>query len=303
MNNTIPSHTHPAFLIAGTSSGSGKTTVTLGLMAAFRDRGMRVNPFKCGPDFIDPGLHQLATGRISRNLDLWMCGEPFSRQSFLDNSSAGDISIVEGVMGMFDGGHSCSADLASFLEIPLLLVLDVRSMAESAAAIVRGFETLAPKTPVAGVILNRVASERHLQLVSDAIRKHCKAEILGHLPRNITFTIPGRHLGLLTGDEAPIGEEALTTLSHEISTHINLDRILELCTVPPQQITVSTPVQTPKRCRFGIAQDLAFCFYYEDNFDILRKAGAELVFFSPLTDQELPRGIDGIYLGGGYPEL
>ncbi|SDO97240.1 cobyrinate a,c-diamide synthase [Desulforhopalus singaporensis] len=297
-------HNTPAFVISGTSSGSGKTTVSLGLMAAFKARGFDVQPFKCGPDFIDPGLHTLITGNVSRNLDLWMAGENFTEYSFYQNASSGDIAIVEGVMGMFDGNRSSSGSLSAFLQLPNILVLDVRSMAESAAAIVKGFETFHPQAAVAGVILNRIASPRHLELVSDAIHKHCKAEIIGYLPRTLEFSIPSRHLGLHTGDEAPISQDGIELLAESVEQHIDLDRILELSRpahgrrLDPENATPPSP-----RCRIGVARDKAFCFYYEDNFDILRNAGAELVFFSPLTDSSLPENIDGLYLGGGYPEL
>jgi cobyrinic acid a,c-diamide synthase len=294
--------TPPAFVISGTSSGSGKTTVALGLMAAYRARGLRVQPFKCGPDFIDPGLHYLVTDRISRNLDLWMAGPKFSRQSFARNCANADIAIIEGVMGMFDGGKSSSGTLSAEMKLPNILVLDVRSMAESAAAIVCGFEGFNPDAELKGVILNRVASPRHLELVTNSIQKHCKAEILGHLPRTLEFTIPSRHLGLLTGDEAPLSADAIKLLATTIEEHIDLDRILEICGSSPAPLAPPS-LQSKKRARIGVARDKAFCFYYEDNFDILREAGAELVFFSPLHDSQLPEDLDGIYLGGGYPEL
>jgi cobyrinic acid a,c-diamide synthase len=293
----------PAFIISGTSSGSGKTTVALGLMAAFKDKGYNVQPFKCGPDFIDPGLHRLVTGKVSRNLDPWMCGEGFTRQTFARNSNNADIAIIEGVMGMFDGGISSSGSLSEILEIPGILVLDVRSMAQSAAAIVKGFETIRPKAAPKGIILNRIASERHLQLVSDAIRENCAAEILGFLPRTIEFSIPSRHLGLLTGDEAPLSPEAIKLLAKTVSEHIDLDRIVALSKTPPTAEIAPVHTTKPPQCRIGVARDKAFCFYYEDNFDLLQAAGGELVFFSPLTDRELPDNLDGIYLGGGYPEL
>lgn len=295
--------TTPACIISGTSSGSGKTTVALGLMAAFRKKGLTVQPFKCGPDFIDPGLHQLVTGSVSRNLDLWMAGEPFTRATFARNSIGAELAIIEGVMGMFDGGLSSSGSLAAALGIPGILVLDVRSMAESAAAIVKGFESLNPAAAPRGVILNRVASGRHLQLVTEAIHRHCRAEVLGYLPKSLEFTIPSRHLGLFTGDEAPITPEAIGLLADAVTEHIDLEKILGLARqVPPADYT-ELPATPARACRIGVARDRAFCFYYEDNFDLLRAAGAELVFFSPLTDGGLPDDLDGIYLGGGYPEL
>lgn len=292
-----------AIIIAGTQSGSGKTTVTLGLMAALARRGLDVQPFKCGPDFIDPSLHKLVTGKSSRNLDIWMAGESFTHQTFDLHSSNADIAVVEGVMGMYDGGESSSAALAEQLDIPLLLVLDVRSAAESAAAVLKGFETLNPNVQLRGVILNRVASPRHLQLVSDAIQQHCKAEILGYLPRNVAFTIPERHLGLHMGEEDPISSEAISELAKTIEEYVNLDRLLEIAqvhekTVPEQPVT--SPSST---VRLAVARDKAFCFYYQDNLDLLQQAGTELVFFSPLADTQLPENINGIYFGGGYPEL
>ena len=293
----------PACVISGTSSGSGKTTVTLGLMAAFKEQGLRVQPYKCGPDFIDPGLHELVTGVKSRNLDLWMSGDEHTRKCFSSNLQNADIAIIEGVMGMFDGGISSSGELSRSLGIANILVLDVRSMADSAAAIVKGFETFKEGADIKGVILNNIASERHLQLVSDAIQNNCKAEILGYLPRNLEFSIPSRHLGLLTGDEAPISYKNIALLAQTIRYHINLDRLLALCTTVAPANTSAQTISSTSPCRIAVARDKAFCFYYEDNFDILREHGAELVFFSPLTDQKLPENIHGIYLGGGYPEL
>lgn len=297
-------HQVPTCIISGTSSGSGKTTVTLGLMAAFKKRGLRVQPYKCGPDFIDPGLHQLVTGVHSRNLDLWMCGKEHTEKSFLTNLHNSDIAIIEGVMGMFDGGESSSGALSKALGIANILVLDVRSMADSAAAIVKGFETFSHGAKVTGVILNNIASERHLQLVTDAITTNCEAEILGHLPRNLNFSIPSRHLGLLTGEEAPISEKHIALLAKTIEQHIDLDRLIQLCTsFTPAKSAATAAAKKSLPCRIAVARDKAFCFYYEDNFDLLRDSGAELVFFSPLTDTTLPEKINGIYLGGGYPEL
>jgi cobyrinic acid a,c-diamide synthase len=297
-----------AILIAGTSSGSGKTTITLGLLAALRNLGLAVQPFKCGPDFIDPGLHQLASGRVSRNLDLWMMGEARVRETFASawQSSGADIAVIEGVMGMFDGQRSSSAALAKALGVPVILILDVRSAAESVAAVLKGFEMLDPEVAPVAVILNRVASPRHLELVSAAIRKYCRAEILGHLPQSLDFVMPARHLGLFTREEQPISPEALERLAATIQTQINLPRLLELAsgaTGPAAELATVRQEYVPVQARIGVARDKAFCFYYEDNLDLLRAAGAELVFFSPLEDRCLPEGLDGLYLGGGYPEL
>ncbi len=291
-----------AIIIAGTQSGSGKTTVTLGIMAALARMGRKVQPFKCGPDFIDPSLHMLVTGVVSRNLDRWMAGDAFTRQTFGRHNGNADISVIEGVMGMYDGGESSSGALAEALEVPVVLVLDVRSQAESAAAVLKGFELLNPGVSLAGVILNRVGSPRHLQLVTDAIKEHCQAEILGYLPRNVAFAMPERHLGLHMGSEDPISAEAIAELAETIREHVDLERLLDIAEVGEVGVAPRPEAQSTG-VRIAVARDRAFCFYYEDNLDLLEHAGAELVFFSPLDDTSLPPDIQGIYLGGGYPEL
>jgi cobyrinic acid a,c-diamide synthase len=292
-----------AIIIAGTMSGAGKTTVTLGLMAALARSGKKVQPFKCGPDFIDPSLHRLVTGSISRNLDIWMTGEDFTCQTYEKHSKNADISIIEGVMGMFDGAESSSAALAAKLSIPVILVLDVRSAAESAAAVLKGFESLEPGVAPRGVILNMIASQRHLELVSNAINKYCQAEILGYLPRSLNFSIPERHLGLHMGEEEPLKPGAVDELAEAVKKHINLERVLAMSKTIQEKSPHKPRTKPIKQVRIAIAMDKAFCFYYQDNLDLLKEAGAELVFFSPLHDKKLPVDIHGIYLGGGYPEL
>lgn len=291
-------------LIAGTQSGSGKTTLTLGLMAALQDAGYKVGPFKCGPDFIDPSLHRLVTGKISRNLDLWMSGEEFTRTTFGRHAPEYDVAVIEGVMGMFDGGNSSSAALANALGVPVILVLDVRSAAQSVAAVLKGFEVLVPEVAPQGVILNNVASERHLELVTKAIHQHCEAEILGFLPRNLDFDIPSRHLGLHMGEEDPISQEAIGKLAKTVRSHIDLEKVVALADRASAALPAKTDEKSsPLKVRIGVAKDKAFCFYYEDNLDLFLEAGAELVYFSPLSESSLPGNIDGLYLGGGYPEL
>jgi len=291
-----------SFVLTGVSSGSGKTTVSLGLMAAFSDIGLKVQPFKCGPDFIDPGLHKLVTGTISRNLDIWMSSEAFVKDCYARFSHGSDVAIVEGVMGMFDGGVSSSAALAEVLGLPTILVIDVSSMAESAAALIKGFESLRPQVAPAGVILNRIASPRHLQLVTDAVKKHCRAEILGYLPRTVEFSIPSRHLGLLTSEESPLRPEAISTLITSVKKHIDLDRLYKLCRQSaPQSPARKSSVNSD--FTLAVARDKAFCFYYEDNFDLFRNEGVDIATFSPLKDTKLPADTDAVYLGGGYPEL
>ena len=295
----------PAIILAGTHSGCGKTTVTLGVMAAFCKRGVKVQPFKCGPDFIDPTLHRLVTGKMSRNLDMRMCGAEYVQQLFGKHAPKDGISIIEGVMGLFDGGNGSAARLSTLLDIPVILVVDVRSAAESVAAVIKGFETLDPQVRVAGVILNRVGSERHHQMIADAVKKYCRADIIGALPRDSTITLPSRHLGLHMGAEVHLNQQRLIDLMEQ---HLDLDRLQEL-----SQLSKVPELPNPKpetgnrkpadRIRIGIAWDEAFCFYYQDNLDMLKEAGAEIVIFSPLHDEALPDNLAGVYLGGGYPEL
>ncbi|MDZ7641927.1 MAG: cobyrinate a,c-diamide synthase [Desulfurivibrio sp.] len=220
-----------AFVLAGTHSGCGKTTVTLGLLAALGRRGIAVRPFKCGPDFIDPTLHQWVTGRRSRNLDPWMAGAAFTRQSFAGHCRPGEVGVIEGVMGMFDGDDSSAAALARLLGVPVVLVLDVRAAAASAAAVLKGFESLEPAVAPAAVILNRVGSQRHLALLRRAIEEHCRAEIIGYLPRELEFSIPHRHLGLYMGEEGPLAAEGLDKLAAAVDEYIDLSRLLELAKV------------------------------------------------------------------------
>lgn len=298
-------NTLSAFLIGGTSSGSGKTTLTLGIMAALRARGLQVQPFKCGPDFIDPSLHKMVTGCVSSNLDLRMCGKAFCSDVFSDHLAGQDVAVVEGVMGLFDGGAASSASLAIALQLPVVLVVDTRSAGESIAAVVKGFEEYSPGVNICGVILNRVGSSRHRELIERAVHSHCRSRILGFFPRDFHFEIPDRHLGLHMGDENPLSSEQLIRLVEKVEQHIDLDQLLLLTKKPHSSLSQSKMIveTTSSKVRLAVARDKAFCFYYQDNLRILEEAGAELVFFSPLIDHALPRGCHGVYFGGGYPEL
>lgn len=294
----------PGLLIAGTHSGCGKTTLTLGIMAALVRRGLAVAPFKCGPDFIDPSLHQVACGRKSRNLDVRMCGRSWVRHCFARHSAAADISVVEGVMGLFDGGAGSAATLAKTLALPVVLVIDCRSQAESVAAVVHGFATLDPEVRLVGVIANRIGSDRHRALVTEAVKNHCQVPILGFLPRREEISIPSRHLGLHMGEETPLGSRGLVQLADLVERNLDCDLLLRLAARPGSTDEPATAaVQGGIPVRIGVARDAAFCFYYQDNLDLLAEAGAHLVEFSPLNDAELPPDLHGLYLGGGYPEL
>jgi cobyrinic acid a,c-diamide synthase len=297
-------HSIPAFLVGGTTSGSGKTTITLGILAALRQRGFKVQPFKCGPDFIDPTLHTMVTGNTSRNLDLQMAGSSFCRNTFFRHIEGMDVAVIEGVMGLYDGGQASSAALAIELSLPVILVIDVRSAAESVAAVLKGFELYNQEVQISGVIFNRVGSTRHQELIRDAVKKHCTTEILGFFPRDNEFTIPERHLGLHMGDESPLNEEQVKTLAMAIEEYIDIDHLLQLNMVKNSgKLKKATNRQIDQRVTLAVARDQAFCFYYQDNFDLFEQAGIDLVFFSPLHDTLLPEDMNGIYIGGGYPEL
>lgn len=299
------------FLIAGTSSGVGKTTVSLALLAAMRRRGLRVQPFKGGPDFLDTGHHTRIAGRTARNVDTWILSPEANLKVVAKAAAGADAILVEGMMGLFDGksGDSdvgSSAEIAKLLKLPVILVLDAGKIARSLAAVVLGFEMFDPDLPLAGVILNRVASERHYKLLESAIIGACRTPILGWLPRDASITIPERHLGLRTAEEsadmASAGQE-LEIFADLAEKHLDLGRIfalqcgLELSALQMQRPPAGEPV------RIGVARDRAFSFYYEDNLDLLREGGATIVRFSPLNDAEVPADLDALYLGGGYPEL
>jgi cobyrinic acid a,c-diamide synthase len=310
-------------VIAGTHSGCGKTTVTLGILAALKKKGLAVQPFKAGPDFIDAGLHGLVLDRPSRNLDQWMCGPDYVVACFNRHAALADIAVIEGVMGMHDGELS-TAGLARLLGVPVLLVVDGYGMAESAGAVVKGFAEFGMRNAecgrdVAGVVFNRVASEGHYKRLKDSVRD---VPVFGYLPREPNFEVPHRHLGLTIAEEEPLSEKSLDLLADAVLSRIDVDRIYESA-VPDkgesdrhgkkQFAFRPCPALTSPRAsagriphsafRIAVASDRAFSFYYEDNLDLLRDAGAELVRFSPLAERTVPADADAVYIGGGYPEL
>ncbi|MFI5295394.1 MAG: cobyrinate a,c-diamide synthase [Thermodesulfovibrionales bacterium] len=289
-------------VIAGTHSGCGKTTVTLGLLAALKKKGLTVQAFKAGPDFIDSGLHRIITGRPSRNLDLWMCGENYVKECYARNSSDADLAVVEGVMGLYDGTLS-TASLAARLDLPVVLVIDSYGMAETAGALVKGFAEYASeeKIELAGVIFNRVASGPHYDRLCAGVRN---VRVLGYLPRELEFEIPHRHLGLTVAEENPIAGENIDKLANAVLQHIDVDGLMGISRKRKQVHRAAAPGTSGLSCPIiAVAYDRAFCFYYEDNLDLLRDAGAEIVSFSPLADAAVPEGADAVYIGGGYPEL
>ena len=391
-------------VIAGTASGVGKTLVTLGLISVFRKKGLKVQPFKVGPDFIDPGYHTLVSGLPSRNLDGWMLSPDKVQEIFTRHSGKSDLAIVEGVMGLFDGidGKSeegSTAQIAKLLNLPVILVVDTRSMARSVGAVVYGFEHYDPKLNVAGVIFNRVGSTRHYEYLREAVADRCRAQVLGYLSRHEALQLPERHLGLVTAGEFGLSGKFMHDLNSEIESHVDIDKILSIAKCglfsskesedqpasggspvraqgqasgsaqavgqalpdhsgrgacedlpeanrsgptpdagpghggigseasrPPYSNAMGAPACRPPAGRAGqagreddllvlphgpphlnvrlaVARDEAFSFYYPDNLDLLSELGVELCDFSPMRDTALPERIDGIYLGGGYPEV
>lgn len=297
-------------LIAGTASGVGKTTIALGIMAGLRARGLVVQPFKCGPDFIDAGHHSAVCGRAPRNLDTWMLSGETNRQVFSNACTGADVAVVKGVMGLFDGvsggsEEGSSAEIAKLLDLSVVLVLDAGNSVRSMAAVALGFEKFDSALRVEGLILNRVAGEHHFRMLESAIRSATGVPILGWFPYDPAVAIPERHLGLHTAAEETGMSGRLAGLAALTQKHLDLGLLMQfessLCPESRQTIRVDKGATDP--VRVGVARDQAFSFYYEDNLDALRELGAEIVEWSPLHDKELPADIDALYIGGGYPEL
>lgn len=296
----------PRLVIAGSNSGVGKTTLVALLALAFRARGLKVQCFKCGPDYLDPTWHKRASGREPQNLDSWMMGRDAVLQTFLDATRDADIALIEGVMGLFDGAEATSdvgstAEISRILEAPVICALDAKGVARTILPLYQGLKNFDPAVNVAGLLANRVGSRGHL----DLLRKAVGSDLIGGLPKDPGLSIPERHLGLHAAladvfDEARV--ELWTGLARD---WLDLDRLWELAQSAPDLIdreSESLDV-VPKRCRIAIAYDEAFHFYYSHNLQLLEKAGAELVYFSPLKDQQLPADIQAVIIGGGYPEL
>ena len=290
-------------VLAAANSGSGKTTVASLLCLALRKRGLVVQPFKFGPDYLDPTHLTRAAGRDARNLDTFLLSPERMRELFVRAAAQADISVIEGVMGLFDGRDPTSdehstADLARLLGAPVVLVIDASGMARTVAAIAAGMRDFAPGVNVAGVILNRVGSARHAELCEAALAQ-IKLPVLGFLLKNEALNLPERHLGLLSAEQATWDE----TKALNAAQNLRLDEILTVALVDSLMDDRHEPAPVQSfRARIGFAYDEAFHFYYPDALDELRLAGAELVPFSPLRDQELPQNIGGVIFGGGYPE-
>lgn len=301
----------PAVVLAGTRSGVGKTTIATGIMGALARRGLRVQPFKCGPDYIDPSYHRMACGVPSRNLDTWLLPHDTALEMFGRAARSSDVAVVEGVMGLYDGHanlteQGSTAEVAKLLRAPVVLIASAARVARSIAAEALGFQKFDPSVNIAGVILNGIGSPRHLEFCKPPIEDATGLPVFGYMPRRDDLRVPERHLGLIPTVEGVVVEEWFDKLTAQIEQTIDLDRLLDIArqaetpTVAPSAFPAEP---LPKRARIAVAQDKAFNFYYQDSLDLLAAWGAELVPFSPLEDTALPDDIGGIYIGGGFPEL
>jgi cobyrinic acid a,c-diamide synthase len=303
-------------VIAGTHSGVGKTTLTAGLIAALGRRGLSVQPFKAGPDYIDPSYHSLAAGRPCRNLDTWMVPPERVCALFAHASQDADLAIVEGVMGLYDGfaymdDSGSTAQVAKLLGAPVVLVLDASHMARSAAALALGYQRFDPELPLAGYIVNQVGGQAHGQGVAAAIQRATGLPVLGWLPRDPGLEIPERHLGLVpTAEPGPHTahrtdwQAFIEAAADQVARYLDLERLLAIARQAPALTAPDlATLFGGRRGVIGVARDEAFSFTYQDNLDLLQAAGAEIVFFSPLRDATLPPGAAGVLLSGGFPEL
>jgi cobyrinic acid a,c-diamide synthase len=298
-------------VVAGAGSGSGKTLLTVGLIGALRRRGLVVQPFKCGPDYIDPGWLGAAAGRPCRNLDAWMLGEAAMRDSFARACVDADVAVIEGVMGLFDGAgfdrdEGSTASIARALDAPVLLVLDISGAARSAAATALGFARFDPQKPIAALALNFAGSEGHARGCASAIAEVAGLPTLGWLPRIDALAVPERHLGLDLAARTDSRSGTLAAAANAIAERFDLDALLEIArgaSRPPQGGVVDICRPTPESPILALASDAAFSFYYQDDLDLLSAAGARIVRFSPVAGETLPEGASAVFLGGGYPEM
>ncbi|MGW3374530.1 cobyrinate a,c-diamide synthase [Streptomyces hydrogenans] len=300
-------------VIAAPSSGAGKTTVATGLMAAFASRGLSVSPHKVGPDYIDPGYHALATGRPGRNLDAYMCGTELVAPLFAHGSRGCDLAVVEGVMGLYDGAAgqgelASTAQVAKLLRAPVVLVVDASSQSRSVAALVHGFASWDPRVRLGGVILNKVASDRHEELLREALEES-GVPVLGVLRRAPAVATPSRHLGLIpVAERQAQAVDAVAAQAEQVRNGCDLEGLLALArSAPPLDAEAWTPPAAPpptgRRPVVAVAGGAAFTFSYAEHGELLRAAGAEVVTFDPLRDESLPEGTSGLVIGGGFPEM
>ncbi|MDP2991298.1 MAG: cobyrinate a,c-diamide synthase [Kiritimatiellota bacterium] len=299
-------------VIAATGSGVGKTSMAIALIHSLRRRGLRVQTFKVGPDFLDPTHLALVSGRPCYNLDGWMCGKDYVLDLFQRKTADADIAVIEGVMGLFDGAspqntEGSTAEIARWLKAPVLLVTSAHGVARSMAATVKGFTTFEPGLTVAGVIANHCGSDRQVSWLALSLASALLPPLLGAIPRGAFPDLSSRHLGLVTANQQSLSATALDAFAGALEQHVPVDEIIRQAGRVPalhlqEGITPAAPRTAHSTVTIGIARDDAFHFYYPDNLEALQSQGAQLVSFSPLRDSTLPAGLDAVYLGGGYPE-
>jgi len=302
----------PRIMIAGTNSGVGKTTVTLGIMSALVRKGIRVQGFKTGPDYIDPSHHKFVTGNASRNLDTWMMSDSVCRELFERSAINSDVSVIEGVMGLYDGsidstGHGTSAHLAKVLKTPVILVISAKGIAQSAGAIVMGYKEFDKDINLSGVIVNNVASNSHYDCIKRSIEETCSVPVLGYLNKDKEITIPERHLGLVPSEENISHSNLYEKLGEMVLKTIDIDGLLKAArsagVFPDYDKSIFIDRGGALHINLAIANDNAFCFYYQDDIELFEALGAKIKYFSPLHDKCVPDDADGIFIGGGFPEL
>jgi cobyrinic acid a,c-diamide synthase len=304
----------PRIVIGAAASSAGKTTVAAGLIAALRQQGLVVQPFKCGPDYIDPSYHELAAGRPCRNLDAWMLNDSQLLEGFARACQDADIAVIEGVMGLFDGSNwhderASTAQIAKLLGAPVILVVDIAGAARSAAAVVLGCQHFDSDLLLRGAILNFAGSEGHAKGCAEAITTITGLPVLGWLPRDSKLQIPERHLGLVPGGEHSDSSSLITAIAAAVAARFDLAAIGDLARtageLPEMALTGKAAQHSARAHRpvIAVARDEAFCFYYPENLELLVEAGADIEFFSPLRGERPGLTVDGVYLGGGYPEL
>ncbi|HDS46204.1 MAG TPA: Ni-sirohydrochlorin a,c-diamide synthase [Methanomicrobia archaeon] len=307
----------PRVVIAGDRSSAGKTTICIGLLSALRERELEVQAFKVGLDYIDPGFHTLVSGRASRNLDGFLM-TPSVLKEIVERSSRGaDIAIIEGVRGLYEGLNynddvGSTAQIAKTLHCPVILVIDAASITRSVAAVVNGYKNFDPEVQIAGVILNNIGSARHGDKAQKAVERYSGTQVIGKIPRNSGLRISMRHLGLITATECKARwsdfSSILDNIKVSVEQNVDLNTLLAIAaSARPLTVQESTIFTVDGRegtgVKIAVAFDEAFNFYYQDNLDLLALAGADLVYFSPISDSKLPEGVDALYIGGGFPEL
>lgn len=299
----------PRLMVAAIQGRSGKTTFTIGLLKALRERGYKVQPFKKGPDYIDPSWATIASGIPCRNLDAVMMRPEQIKHALCYSAQKSDLAVIEGAMGIFDGldieGSNSSAELAHLLTTPVILVVSGQRITRSVAALINGVVHFDPRIEIAGVVLNQVARPRHLRIMTGSIEKYCDVPILGALPKTKDIEIPDRHLGLVPAGEQDALLSRIDRLGELVQQHVDLDRIINIArAAAPLEDPLPEPIQVkrPQPPRIGVFKDRAFSFYYPENLEALETEGAELVTIDALHDSTLGQ-VDGLYIGGGFPEM